>query len=225
MNKKAGLIAISLCVAATAACSNPEKKAAEDAAKQLEEATKNLEQASKTGTANVGDAMAAMGAVINSANAGKKVETVDFRELKNLLPGDLPGMKRTEATGERAGAMGMMVATAKGRYSNDQGSSVTVNITDIGSMTGLAGMAAAAWATTEIDRESDGGYEKTTKFNGYKALEKYNNGSKSGEISVLVGDRFIVAAEGNGVDMNALKGTIGKVDLDKLNGWKTRGVQ
>jgi hypothetical protein len=92
-------------------------------------------------------------------------------------------------------------------------------------MTGLAGMTAYAWARVDVDRESDSGYEKTSTFNGFKSHEKYNKQNKDGEISVLVGDRFVVEVDGNNVDMDAIKSTLGKVDLGKLNSMKGQGVQ
>ncbi len=225
MNHRAAVLVLSL-AGLTTACKSPEQKAAEETAKNLEQASKQMAEASKNGGANLGDAMAAMGAAVSgAANSGKKVETVDFKELKALLPESLPGMKRTNATGEKTAAMGMQISNAEGSYSADNGGSMTVKITDIGSMTGLAGMAVYAWATVAVDRESDTGYEKTSTIGGYKSHEKYDNSSKSGEVSVLVGDRFVVEVNGNNVAMDAIKGTIGKVDLGKLNGMKREGVQ
>jgi hypothetical protein len=134
-------------------------------------------------------------------------------------------MKRTNATGEKTAAMGMQISNAEGRYSSDQGSSITVKITDIGSMSGLAGMTAYAWANVSVDRETDTGYEKTTTYNGYKAHEKYDKQNKSGEISVMVGDRFVVEVDGNNIEMGAIKDALGKVDIGKLNSMKGHGVQ
>jgi hypothetical protein len=226
MRLTAGLIVVSVSLLLTTACKSKEEKAAEDAAKQMEAASKQMQEAAKTGTANMGDAVAAMGAAMGAAaNAGKKVETVDYKELKGMLPESLPGMKRTDATGEKTAAMGMQISHAEGRYSSDQGASTTIKITDIGSMTGLAGMTAYAWARVDVDREGDNGYEKTSTFNGYKSHEKYDRASKSGEISVLVGDRFVVEVDGNNVEMDAIKSALGKVDLGKLNSMKGQGVQ
>ena len=42
---------------------------------------------------------------------------------------------------------------------------------------------------------------------------------------MLVGDRFVVAVDGNNIDMDAIKSTLGKVDLGKLNSMKGQGVQ
>ncbi len=221
------LLLVSLAITLATACKSPEQKAAEETAKKMEEASKQMAEASKNAGANLGDAMAAMGAAVSgAANAGKKVETVDYKELKALLPESLPGMKRTDASGEKSAAMGMQISNAEGRYRSDDGnSSMTVKITDIGSMTGLAGMAAYAWSRVDVDREGDNEYEKTSTFGGYKSHEKYNKGSKDGEISVLVGDRFVVEVDGNTVDMDAIKAALGKVDLGKLNSMKGQGVQ
>lgn len=226
MYRKSGLIAVSMALALTAGCKSPEQKAAEDVAKNLEEAGKKMAAIGKDGQpANMADAMNALGAAMGAVNGGKKVETVDYKILKEMLPGDAAGLKRTEATGEKTSAMGMQISNAEGRYSDGASKSMTIKITDIGSMTGLAGMAAYAWASTEIDRTSDTGYEKTSKFNGFKSHEKYDNSSKSGEISVMVGGRFVAEVSGNDVEMNAMKDALTKIDLRKLDGMKGAGVQ
>jgi len=116
------------------------------------------------------------------------------------------------------------MSNAEGRYSNEQGASMTLKISDIGSMTGLAGMAAYAWAATDIERESDQGYEKTSTFNGFKSHEKWNKSSKSGDISVLVGGRFVAEASGYNVEMDNLKDALSKLDLKKLESMKNEGV-
>lgn len=224
MYKKAGFLLLSLAVVLTTGCKSPEQKAAEETAKNLEAASKMMDSAAKAGGANLGDAMAAMGAAIGGANAGKKVETVDYKELKAMLPESLPGMKRTDATGEKTAAMGMQISNAEGRYSSEDGKSVQIKITDIGSMSGLAGMTAYAWANVSVDRETDTGYEKTTTYNGYKSHEKYDKQNKSGEVSVMVGDRFVVEVDGSNVEIDVIKDALGKVNLGKLNSMKGQGV-
>ncbi|MGH9196956.1 MAG: hypothetical protein ACRD1T_14600, partial [Acidimicrobiia bacterium] len=160
-----------------------------------------------------------------SGGTGKSVEPVDFRELKALLPESLPGMKRTNATGEKTAAMGFKVSKAEGRYTNDQGGSIDITISDTGTLSGFTAMAAYGWALAEMDRETESGYEKTTKIGGYKGYEKYDNESKNGEVNVLVGQRFVVEVDGNGVGMDVLKGALSKIDLAKLDAKKTQGVQ
>ena len=224
MIKRTAVTLMCLSVALTTACKSPEQKAAEETAKRLEEAGKQMEAATKNGQANLGDAMNAMGAALGAANGGKKVDVVEYKVLKDMLPESVSGMKRTEATGEKTAAMGMQVSNAEGRYSNDQNGSITVKLTDIGSMTGLAGMAAYAWAATDVERESDDGYEKTSSFNGFKSHEKWTKSSNSGEISVLVGGRFVAEVSGYNTSMDALKDALKQIDLKKLDGMKNEGV-
>jgi hypothetical protein len=219
--KKFAVTVMCLSVAMTA-CKSPEQKAAEAAAKQLEEAGKQMEAASKNG--NLGDAMNAMGAALGATNGGKKVDVVEFKVLKDMLPESLGNMRRTSATGEKTAAMGMSVSNAEGRYENDQNGSITVKLTDIGSMTGLAGMAAYAWAATTVERESDNGYEKTGTFNGYKSHERWEKSSSSGELSVLVAGRYVAEVSGYNTSMDALKDAMNKIDLKKLDGMKNEGV-
>ena len=104
MNHRAAVLILSLAGMITA-CKSEEQKRAEETAKNLEQASKQMAEASKNAGANMGDAMAAMGAAVSgAANAGKKVETVDYKELKAMLPESLPGMKRTDASGEKNAA-------------------------------------------------------------------------------------------------------------------------
>ena len=52
-------------------------------------------------------------------------------------------------------------------------------------------------------------------------LRYYHRLEARGEIR---GGRFVAEASGNGVDMNALKDGLSKVDLKKLDGMKNQGV-
>ena len=169
---------------------------------------------------NMEEMMKAMGAAmaVLSSNA---VPVVDFRDLKALLPAELKGMKRTTATGEKNGAMGMTVSHAEGRYENGGGSSIQIKLTDMGG-TGAMSYMNLGWATAQIDRETDEGYEKTTTVGGHKAIEKYNTTGKDGEVQVLVNKRFMVEVHGNNVPMDTIKAALGQVDLTKLAALKAK---
>jgi hypothetical protein len=167
---------------------------------------------------NMDELMKAMGAIMG-AGTNAAVAVVDFRELKALLPAELPGMKRTAASGEKNSAMGMTVAVAEGSYEGGD-SSVNIKITDMGGTGTLMGMAAAGWAMSEIDKETDTGYERTTTIDGNKAHEEYDTDDKSGETQVLVGGRFLVEVDGNSVTPEQLKSAVSKIDLKKLAGLK-----
>ena len=48
--------------------------------------------------------------------------------------------------------------------------------------------------------------------------EEWDSQAKSGKYSIMVGSRFIVAAEGQGAQMSDLKGAVGAVPVDRLAG-------
>ncbi len=191
-----------------------EQKAAEAAARQLQELGKQM-----------GAGGAAAAGAATALAAGKASDAVDFRELKALMPEDLPGMKRSNLEGQKSGAMGFTMSTAEARYETEDGGSIRLAISDMGAVAGMSAMAAYAWASTEIDREDATGYEKTMTLKGYRGHEKYDRESKSGEISLLVAGRFIVEANGYGVTVDALREALDKVDLGKLEGMKNVGVK
>ncbi len=168
--------------------------------------------------ADLGQAMRAVAEAMNPANEmGKEpaVEPVDFRALKALLPETLAGLKRSEASGERNSVMGISVATAQARYASDD-RSIDLDILDYGNLSGFAAMAAVGWMMTELDRESDTGYEKVYVTDGRKVHESYDKPSKSGEINTVVANRFIVNLQGNGVDMAQIKQALAQIDFAKL---------
>ncbi len=157
---------------------------------------------------------------------GKKVNPVDFRELKALLPETLGDLKRTNIEGEKVAAMGMNISNANADYSDEQGDqSIDLKITDLGSVSGLSGMAAYGWYMVDIDKEDETGYEKTITYKGNKGYEKYDNQGKYGELSILVAKRFIIEANGNNVSMDHLKTAVDMIDLGKLESWKDFGVE
>ncbi len=96
------------------------------------------------------------------------VDPVDFRKLKDILPERAAGLERTEATGEKNGAMGFSLSQAEGKYGDGE-ASLEIEITDTGGVGGMAMMGMAAWAMAEVDKETATGYEKTTRIDGNKA--------------------------------------------------------
>ena len=200
-----------------AACGkSDEQKAAEAAAKQMAEALTAAGATGAAGAAALGSALA----------AGTASDAVDFRVLKELLPDEINGMPRTSSDGEKNSAMGFTMSRAEARYETQgTNSSIKIQISDVGAMTGAAAMATYAWASVEVDRENQTGYEKTTTIKGYRGYEKFDRQTNYGELSLMVGGRFMVELEGNEVGMDALKAALDKLDLGKLAGMKDFGVK
>jgi hypothetical protein len=160
---------------------------------------------------DLGDAMSqaqdALQQVFGGGEGGTVKEAVDFRELRDLLPESVAGMDRTNVEGERTAVMGMHFSNAKGEY-EDGNERIEISISDLGTLTGLARMGYTAWLQTEIDRESDSGFERTRKFrtdgNEYPSFEKFDRrdgDTGNCEIQVWAAERFVVQIQGRNVEM------------------------
>jgi hypothetical protein len=160
---------------------------------------------------------ALMKALGGAPSTGGAPGLVDFRALKELLPAGVPGFQRKSASGEKSGAMGMSVSAAEASYEKAGGGRLTLKITDLGGLGGIAAMSHAAWASAEIDRETDTGYEKTLVHKGFKAMRRYDRGAKGGQMQVFVASRFMVDVEGDGVEDADIEALVGRVDVGKLS--------
>jgi hypothetical protein len=193
------------------------------ASEKMAEASKQMAAAgnSAEGAQGMAAAMQAMGTAMAG---GQKVEPVSFRDLKTLLPESLPGFTRKTAKGEKNGAMGISFSQATADYDGPSGADLDIKIIDVGTLSGPLAMGMAGWASLEVDKETETGYEKTTTFGKHKGLEKYDSARKSGEVKAIVAGRFIVEVRGHNVSAADLKGALAKVDLGKLEGMKSQGM-
>jgi hypothetical protein len=162
---------------------------------------------------NLGDAL---NKAMEDATDGKAKakEVVDYQELQDLMPSSIIGMERTAMSGQKSGAMGQNLSTAEAAYENGDKSLKISAIDAGGSSFALAGL--AMWADTEVSREDANGYERTTKIDGYKAFEQYNNRDQTGQVNVLVEDRFIINVEGNNISGEELRRAMDQLNLKKL---------
>jgi hypothetical protein len=141
-----------------------------------------------------------------------KIVAIDPDKLKSLLPDNVGGAPRTEVEATSAGSAAL--SNAEATYANN-GVHVTVTITDLGAAAGLTAFATAM--NVQSDKQTATGYEKVSTINGRLTKESYDNQSKSGEYSVVAGNRFNVDAQGSGVSMDALKAAVAAVGPDRLD--------
>lgn len=197
-----------------------QEEAAKDLSEKMEEAGKDLQDDPAGSMKKMTEAMEQFG---QKMNEGAKVEPVDYKELKALLPEELSEMKRENASGEKTSAIGMKVSRAEATYTNDN-SRIEISIQDMGTLSGMAAMA-YGWAFTDMEKESDNGFERTTTYKGHRAFEKYDQSDKDGEINVLVAKRFIVEVKGRGVSMDDIRSALDTVNVAQLAGMKDVGVE
>jgi len=77
-----------------------------------------------------------------------------------------------------------------------------------------------AWLESEVERETDEGYERTTKIDGFPAQESYQTIDKSGNLQIMVDGRFMVELSGSGVEMQTIKDLAAAINLSKLKDLK-----
>jgi hypothetical protein len=170
---------------------------------------------------NAGAAVGGLLGALGGALGGDHPKAaVDFKSLTPLLPSELPGMKRTAASGESQGAIGIKTTSASGTYQGSMGT-IKVEITDMSAVSGLMGMAGALVQNTTS--ESDTGFERDQVIGGRTAHEKYDAPSRHGEITVMVAKRYQVEVSGDGVDMNTLEQAVGRIDFARLEAMKDQG--
>ena len=153
---------------------------------------------------------------LTAANTNAATAVVDFRALKALLPEALDGFRRTKASGEKQTVMGMTAATAEASYEAGDGETITIKLSDNAGMGGIMAFTQAAWTASEMDRETDTGFERTATYKGHKTHEEYDSSDRRGKIDAIVGGRFNVEVEGSQVAWEALQAALDKLDLDKL---------
>ena len=186
-----------------------------DLAKRMEDAGKRMESAQKSGdSAAAGKAMGdILGAVTGSGNA----TPIAAAELKAMLPESIGDMKRSAIEAQGGEAMGIAASTAKASYAaGDRRADLTIS--DTGGLAGLATM--AGWANLTMDKDGDGKIEKVYKDGARSVHEEYRKDGSRGELTVILANGIVVAAEGTRVDMATLKGMVQGVDLAKLEATK-----
>jgi len=189
--------------------------------KKMEESGKKMDDANRKGdsTAAVG---AAMEGLATMASGGKKVEPIDVDKLKALLPETLDGMQRADVTTEQNSFGPMSVTMANATYRDAAGHRIRIGIGDMAAAGGLFALTAMMGAGQT--KESDAGYEKMHKVDGRLVIEKLDRKSGDAEYGVVLADRFVVNTSASGVDPQALRAMIAKLDLGKLEAMRDVGV-
>ena len=141
----------------------------------------------------------------NAAN-GKMAAVSE--KLKGFLPDTIAGLPRTEISAVSAGAAGLGASDAEATYTTGD-KRITLKVVDLAAAGAFAAFGSAVHA--ESDTQTTTGYEKDSTIGGRWTTERYDNQSKDGEYSILVGNRFQVDAEGSGIAMDDLKGAVAAV--------------
>jgi len=133
--------------------------------------------------------------------------------LKDYLPAPLEGWKASEAESQTAGAAMMGGGTVVQRRYTRGDSSVEVQyITDSPMMQTVAMMLGNPMFA--------GGAGKMTRINRQKAMIEYDKQQKSGQIQMVVGDKYLIIVSGDNVSEEDLKAYAKANDFKKLSALK-----
>jgi hypothetical protein len=187
-------------------------------AKKMEEASKKMEEAEKSGDPKK-QMEAAMGALGTALSGGKGVEPVQIDVLKPFAPEKFAGLERTDMRSDRSGVAGLMATKVESRYASGD-KRVKLELVDTGGAAGLTGLAGWAALGTTSESETSDRVERMRREGNRLVREEVSKRGGTNTYSVILADRFVVSAEGQGVDIATLKGAVGSLDLGKLEAIK-----
>lgn len=144
---------------------------------------------------------------------GEALPPVDPAKLAAFLPSSLAGLERTGVESSSGGVGGLGGSQASAHYGSED-VTASLKVTDLAALGGFAAMGSAL--NIQSSQETSTGYERVSNVNGRMVTEKWDNASRSGSYNVIVGNRFVVEAEGEGVDMDKLKAAVNAIDLRSL---------
>jgi hypothetical protein len=194
----------------------------ESLGKSLEQSAAKMESAEKSGD-TAAQTAAAFEAIGTLFGGGKRVDPVSLDQLTPFVPDTFAGLSKQSSDNERSGIAGIMVAKAEATYGDGAGKSVTLDITDTGGASGLMGL--ASWAGVMGERENAEVSERTERVGGRLVHQQVSKTGGTNEFAIVLGDRFIVTAKGDGVDINTLRSAVSGLDLQRLESMKGVGVK
>ena len=197
------------CMSLAACGKAPEEKHAEEVKKGAEQVQQSADAMAK-GLADMAKGLQGMAG--GDPNQ-KPVDPVGFRELQAAF-GDLSGWEKGKPTGERMTSP-VNFSVAKVTYTNGD-STIEQEISD-SAFNQLMLVPFSMFLTSGYEKETEDGYEKSTKVGDYPGWEKWNKTGKSGELNAIVNKRFIVQVRGHEIDdPKVLHAAMASVDMKKL---------
>jgi hypothetical protein len=138
----------------------------------------------------------------------KKLPALSNEQLKAMLPEELAGMKRKSSF--VSSNLGYGVGQAA--YKSDDGKEMRLTVYD------CVGEAGAGWYNMmfwgwNMEQEDENGYQKTTTFNGNKAIEKYEKNRDQYTLMYAANNRILVSLEGEKTGLDSVKQAAGSLNL------------
>ncbi len=188
-----------------AACGGNEEKASEDEKSSLEQLADAADEM----------AQAAEEAATGTTEQREPEPAVSFRVLIQYLPESFLDLETKGPEGESASYGNWQFSQASVKFTGMENASAEVQIFDYAYIPMLYAPFRMMWKMN-YNRESSKGYERTTEIAGYPAVEKWAIDSERAEVTVLVGDRFIVTTKSRKMPEGTPRQLLDDMDLPKL---------
>ena len=211
-------VAAAIVILWTAACGqSQQEKQIQNHAEQIEKSADQMQKGAEDmakGFADMAKGLSVMAA--NNPNQ-KPVNPVSFKELQTVMP-EVPGWERATPTGER---MTSPFSFSQASVTYKKGDAeIEQKIMDSG-FNQLLFTPFTMFMAAGYEKETQDGFERSVNIAGNPGWEKWDKGSKNGELSVVVGKRFLVQVEGHDVDdIKTLHAVLDQTDLTKLTSLK-----
>jgi hypothetical protein len=189
--------------------------------RKLEESNRKMEIAEKSGDAGA-SAAAAFEGLGTLLGGGSHVDPVTLDQLKPFVPDTFAGLPRKSSSAERSGVATLMVSKASATYGDGGPRYAKVEVSDTGGVSGLVGL--AGWIGGQGEEDNDDRTERTQKIDGRLVHERLSKKGGTNEYAIVLGDRFIVSAEGRGIRLPELEKAVSDLDLARLEAMKNVGV-
>jgi hypothetical protein len=162
---------------------------------------------------NAAQASQQMADALQKMGQAQTATAVDFEKLIAFLP-EPAGWTRSKPEGKQM-SMGVSMSQAQAEYTKGE-SSIRLEITDSSfNQMFLAPM--SMMLMSSYSERSSSGYKKAASLGGSPGFEEWENEPKDGTVTVVVGNRFVVAAKGRHVEnIDAIRALVTAVDLGKL---------
>lgn len=171
---------------------------------------------SQTSSGSAGSAQApATGQPSSRTATGQKaqVKPVDVEILKSFLP-ELDGWTRTKPRGEQT-TTPYAISNARAHYTSGA-STIDIEITD-SALNQMIFAPFAAFMAAGYDERTRDGYKKSVALAGAPGFESWEKDAGHGEVTVIVGDRFVVQASARRVPgIDPVRRAVTAIDLTKL---------
>jgi FlaG/FlaF family flagellin (archaellin) len=133
--------------------------------------------------------------------------------LKSFLPGALGSLARTETSSAGGQFAGFGASSAEAKYGGG-GKQITLTVTDLGAVGSLVSLTGALGISG--DQETPTSYSRVSQQEGRTVAEEYDRTAQHGSYGFVIGNRFMVHAEGSSVSMDELHAAVASVDAARL---------